>query len=306
MITVVSGAAPTDRLEQLVAKRNAAASASSTQTRIRVIILFMYVALSIAGSDPTGGAGLQADVQVFRSLGVHGAGVITALTIQDTSKVHQVLPAFPNVVLAQIRTLLADFIPDAVKIGMLGSDDVARMVDLGLRELGGAPTKRPPIVIDPVLAASDGTPLLERRALAALQDLISQAALVTPNLSEAEALTGCDVSTEEGSEAAASALVASLGAGAALLTGGHRDGPPHDLFARRDGGSVSLTWLEGERAPVGSVHGTGCALASAITAGLARNLELPDAVAAGRRFVAAALKRAEMRGRRARFLVFGE
>jgi hydroxymethylpyrimidine/phosphomethylpyrimidine kinase len=266
----------------------------------------MYVALSIAGSDPTGGAGLQADLQVFRSLGVHGAGVITALTVQDTAKVHQVLPAFPNVVLAQLRTLLADFTPDAVKIGMLGSDDVARMVDLGLRELPDAPAQRPPIVIDPVLAASDGTPLLERRAMAALQDLISQATLVTPNLSEAESLTGCDVSTEEGSEAAASALVTNLGATAALLTGGHRDGPPHDLFAQRDGGSVSLSWLEGERAPVGPVHGTGCALASAITANLARGSDLQDAVAAGRRFVAAALKRAEQRGRRARFLVFGD
>jgi len=266
----------------------------------------MYVALSVAGSDPTGGAGLQADLQVFRSLGVHGAGVITALTVQDTSKVHQVLPAFPNVVLAQLRTLLADFTPDAVKIGMLASDDVARMVELGLREIGGTPSERPPIVIDPVLAASDGTPLLERRAMGTLQDLIAQATLVTPNLSEAEALTGCDVSTEEGSEAAAAALVANLGAGAALIKGGHRDGPPHDLFAQRDGGTVSLQWLEGERAPVGPVHGTGCALASAITAQLARGVDLAEAVAAGRRFVAAALERAERRGRRARFLVFGD
>jgi hydroxymethylpyrimidine/phosphomethylpyrimidine kinase len=123
----------------------------------------MRIALSIAGSDPTGGAGLQTDLQVFRALGVHGAGVITAITVQDTSNVHEVLPVFPNVVLKQIRTLLADITPDAVKLGMLASDDVARMVELGLRDLGSSPADRPPIVIDPVLAASDGTPLLERR-----------------------------------------------------------------------------------------------------------------------------------------------
>jgi hydroxymethylpyrimidine/phosphomethylpyrimidine kinase len=264
----------------------------------------MRIALSIAGSDPTGGAGLQADLQVFRALGVHGAGVITALTVQDTSKVHEVLPAFPNVVLGQIRTLLADVTPDAVKLGMLASDDVARAVELGLRDLGRSSVDRPPIVIDPVLNASDGTPLLERRALGVLQDLVSQATLVTPNLSEAETLSGCDASTEEGAEAAASALVANLGARAALVTGGHRDGPPNDLFAERTGGSVSLTWLEGERVEGGPVHGTGCALASAVAAELAKGQSLRDAVDAGRGFVAAALRRAERRGRLARFLVF--
>jgi hydroxymethylpyrimidine/phosphomethylpyrimidine kinase len=264
----------------------------------------MRIALSIAGSDPTGGAGLQADLQVFRAMGVHGAGVITALTVQDTSKVHEVLPAFPNLVLQQIRTLLADVTPDAVKLGMLASDDVARAVELGLRDLGRSPTDRPPIVIDPVLRASDGTPLLERRALGVLQDLVSQATLVTPNLSEAETLTGCDASTEEGTEAAASALVTNLGARAALVTGGHRDGPPNDLFAERAGGSVSLTWLEGERVEGDPVHGTGCALASAIAAGLAKGQSPRDAVDAGRGFVAAALRRAERRGRLARFLVF--
>jgi hydroxymethylpyrimidine/phosphomethylpyrimidine kinase len=266
----------------------------------------MRVALSIAGSDPTGGAGLQADLQVFRCLGVHGAGVVTALTIQDTGKVHDVLPVFPNVVLEQLRKLLADVTPDAVKLGMLASDDVARMVELGLRDLGGSPADRPPIVIDPVLAASDGTPLLERRALAVLQDLVGLATLVTPNLSEAETLTGCDPSTQEGAEAAAAALVAHLGARAALLKGGHRDGPPNDLLAERSGGSVSFTWFEGQRIEGGPVHGTGCALASAITAELAKGRDLRDSVAVGRRFVAEALRRAQQRGKRARFLVFDE
>lgn len=265
----------------------------------------MRVALSIAGSDPTGGAGLQADLQVFRAFGVHGAGVVTALTVQDTGKVHQVLPVFPNVVLEQIRTLLSDLRPDAVKIGMLASDDVARMVDLGLRELSGPSPARVPIVIDPVLAASDGTPLLERRAMGILQDLVARSTVVTPNLAEAHALTGCDASSEEGAEAAATALVAHLGAEAALVKGGHRAGPPRDLLARRVGGSVVLTWLDGDRIPGGPVHGTGCALASAIAAGLAHGREIEVAVNEARRFVGDALRRAQQKGKRARFLDFG-
>jgi hydroxymethylpyrimidine/phosphomethylpyrimidine kinase len=236
------------------------------------------VALSIAGSDPTGGAGLQSDLQVFRAHGVHGAGVVTALTVQDTERVHQVLPAFPNVVL----------------------DDVARNVELGLRALD--PEHRVPVVIDPVLAASDGTPLLERRAWGTLQDLIARCTVVTPNLPEAAALTDCDVSTREGVEAAAAALVSGLGANAALVKGGHRDGPPDDLLAVREGGSTSFHWLTGWRIDVGPVHGTGCALAAALTAHLAQGTPLWEAVELARRFVADGIRRSEARGRRARFL----
>lgn len=264
----------------------------------------MRIALSIAGSDPTGGAGMQADLQVFRSLGVHGAGVVTALTVQDTSGVAQVLPAFPSVVLEQLRVLLRDVTPDAIKIGMLASDDVARMVDLGLRELAGAPGGRVPIVIDPVLAASDGTPLLERRGWGMLRQLIAGAELVTPNLDEAAALTDCDVATDDGIEAAACVLVSDLGARAALVKGGHRSGPPRDLLAVRDGGAVTLRWLEGKRIEGGPVHGTGCALSSAVAARLALGEPLVAAVEDARTFVADALRRAEARGRRARFLVY--
>lgn len=257
----------------------------------------MRTALSIAGSDPTGGAGLQADLQVFRSLGVHGMGVVSALTVQDTKRVHSVLPAFPSVVLDQIRVLLRDVHPHAVKLGALGSDDVVRSVELGLRELD--PGRGAPLVIDPVLRASDGTPLLERRAWGSLSDLIARAHLVTPNLAEAEALTGVDVSTREGAEAAGLALVTGLGAGAALVTGGHRDGDCDDLFVHREGGSASLHWLPGARLAGADAHGTGCALASAITAHLALGAALSDAVERGRRFVRDALERAE-----ARFLVY--
>ncbi len=262
----------------------------------------MRVALSIAGSDPTGGAGLQADLQVFRTLGVHGAGVVTALTVQDTAKVHQVLPAFPSVVLAQLRVLIRDLTPHAVKIGMLATDDIARNVALGLGELD--PVSGPPIVIDPVLAASDGTPLLERRGWGALQDLIARATLVTPNLPEAEALTGCDVSSREGVEAAAGGILSNLGAGAVLVTGGHAEGAPDDLLALREGGSVSFQWLAGERIDGAPVHGSGCALSSAIAAALAHRKTLPTAVDIGRRFVIEALHRTRKQGKRARLLAY--
>jgi hydroxymethylpyrimidine/phosphomethylpyrimidine kinase len=264
----------------------------------------MRIALAIAGSDPTGGAGLQLDLQVFRALGVHGAGVVTALSIQDTAKVHEVLPVFPSVVLNQMRRLLGDFAPHAIKIGMLGSDDVLRSVALGLETLEARGEVLPPIVIDPVLAASDGEPLLERRAWGSLGSLIARATLVTPNLPEAEALTGVDASRDAGVEAAARVFVEELGAEAALVKGGHRKGSPDDLLVRRGSGGATLEWLPGERIESGPVHGTGCALSSAIAASLARGDDLSGAVARGREFVASALRRAERVGQGAGMLVF--
>lgn len=262
----------------------------------------MQTALSIAGSDPTGGAGLQADLQVFRHFDLHGCGVITALTVQDSHGVHSVLPVFPSVVLDQLRVLLDDLQPHAVKIGMLATDDVVRNVALGLDRLDA----NVPVVLDPVLAASDGSTLLERRAWPALRELIASTTLVTPNLAEAEALTETDVSTAGGIESAARLLVAEIGAAGALLKGGHRDGPPNDLLAFRSHGAdaVALHWFEGERLPVESVHGTGCALASAITACLAHGDPLLEAVERGREFIAMALSKAEPRGRGASFLVY--
>ncbi|HKJ24037.1 MAG TPA: bifunctional hydroxymethylpyrimidine kinase/phosphomethylpyrimidine kinase [Myxococcota bacterium] len=248
----------------------------------------MKMALSIAGSDPTGGAGMQLDLQVFRALGLHGAGVPTALTVQDTNGVRQVLPCFPSVVLDQLRVLLADLRPDAVKIGMLASDDVVRSVALALSGLD----ETIPWVIDPVLASSDGKPLLERRAWGTLAGLFPRAALVTPNRPEAALLTDVDTSSDAGTEEAAAVLLAE-GARAVLVKGGHRDGAPRDLLAVRDaGGGERFDWLEGERVVTGPVHGTGCALSSAIAAGLALGRSLEEAVAEARAFVAAAIARA--------------
>jgi hydroxymethylpyrimidine/phosphomethylpyrimidine kinase len=261
----------------------------------------MKVALSIAGSDPSGGGGLQADLQVFRALHVHGCGVVTAMTVQDTQRVHQSLPAFPNVVLDQLRVVLRDLPPDVVKLGMLATDDIVRNVALGL----GALEPGTPSVIDPVMLASDGTALLERRAYRSLRELIAGATLVTPNLPEAEVLSERDVSTEQGVEAAGLELVTGLGAQAALIKGGHRDGAPDDLLVERVDAGVIHTWLRGTRIDRGPVRGTGCVLASAIAAHIARGASIPDAVAKGRAFLRRALEAPAGEGARARLLDLG-
>ena len=244
---------------------------------------------------------MQADLQVFRRLGLHGAGVVTALTIQDSHKVHSVLPVFPSVVLEQLRTLLSDLRPDAIKIGALASDDVVRNVALGLAPLDDDV----PVVLDPILFSSSGAALLERRAWGSLQELMSRCSLVTPNLPEAEALSGCDVSTRAGVLQAASYFIEEVRAGAVLIKGGHRSGSPDDLLARRDeSGVLSFTWLPGERIDGEPVHGTGCALSSAIAAGLAQGHDLARAVEEGRSFVAHAIAHAVQIGGGARFPVY--
>lgn len=259
----------------------------------------MPIALSIAGSDPTGGAGLQLDLQVFHALGVHGAGVITALTVQDTEKVHRVLPVFPSVVLDQLRVVLRDLAVAAVKVGMLGTDDVVRAVAHGLEDPAASEL---PIVLDPVLESSSGAFLLERRAWPTLVSLFPRAALVTPNVPELAALAEADVSTRAGIEAGARRLVAEANAQAVLVTGGHLEGAPDDLLARREGSGVRLDWLPGQRIEGEAVHGTGCALSSAITAELAKGAAIEEAVAAARSFVRDALRRARKVGRGARLL----
>lgn len=259
----------------------------------------MRTALSISGSDPTGGAGLQLDLQVFTRFGLHGAAVPTALTVQDTERVHQVLPVFPTLVLEQIRAVIRDFEPAVVKIGMLASDDVLRNVSFALAEL----PEHVPVVIDPVLESSSGKPLLERRAWKGLTELFSGAALVTPNLHETEILAGGDAVGRKGSEVAARTLIESFGPRAVLVKGGHRGGDPNDLLAISDGdGDVVFHWLEGDRIEGPPVHGTGCALASAAAAGLALGHPMLEAVKSARAFVRGAIARAQPVGKGARLL----
>jgi hydroxymethylpyrimidine/phosphomethylpyrimidine kinase len=232
------------------------------------------VVLSIAGSDPSGAAGLQLDLRVLALHGVHGMAVPTALVIQHTGGVKQVLPAFPEVVGRQLEFLLSDVTPDAIKLGMLATDDVLLRVARSLERT------RVPRVVDPVLRASDGNLLLERRAWTNLvEHVVAGAALVTPNRDEAEALTG-----ESDPEKAARAL-RDAGANAVLVKGGHAAGEPHDFLLGPDGG----TWLEGRRIGAEPVRGTGCALASAIAARLARGEALEPAVRGAKRFVEAAI-----------------
>jgi len=259
----------------------------------------LKTALTIAGSDPTGGAGLQQDLRVFQAFGVHGFAVPTALTLQDTAKVHRLLPVFPSVVLDQLRVLLRDVTPHAIKLGMLATDDVVRHVALALSGFEALP----PLVIDPILRASSGQLLLEQRAWPALIELFSSAQLVTPNLPEAEALTGRDVSTQAGIESAARCFLEEFGCPAVLIKGGHREDSADDLFAEKTADTVELRWLRGTRLPGPSVHGTGCALSAAIAANFAQGVCLSDAVERGRRFVADAIAHALPLGS-GRILVF--
>ena len=202
----------------------------------------------------------------------------------------------------------ARYIQEICAAARLSPDDAVLEIGSGKGaltvELGRRAGKVLAIEIDPVLVASDGQPLLEQRAWEALRSLIARATLVTPNLPEAEALTGVDTSRGAGVETAARFFVEELGAGAALVKGGHREGPPDDLLAHPGPSGVTLEWLRGDRIDAGHVHGTGCALSSAITAALARGDDLSCAVARGREFVTAALRRAEGLGQGARLLVF--
>jgi len=246
------------------------------------------VALTIAGSDPTGGAGLQMDLAVFAHHGVHGMAVPTALTVQTTLGVHRTLPVFPNIVGEQLGMLLADIRPDVIKLGMLASDDVLLRVANTLDGYADIPR-----VVDPVLRASDGSFLLERRAWGSLMErLIAGATLVTPNLPEAQTLTG------ESDPTRAARQLLEAGAHAVLLKGGHADGPADDLFATREG----VTWLHGERIAGAPVHGTGCALSAAIAARLARGEALLDAVRSAKAWVARAIAAAQPLGKGARIL----
>jgi hydroxymethylpyrimidine/phosphomethylpyrimidine kinase len=248
--------------------------------------------LTIAGSDPTGGAGMQLDLQVLALHGVHGMGVPTALTVQNTHGVRTVLPVFPNVVLDQLRYLLTDIRPDAIKIGMLATDDVTLRVADVLRDLDV------PRVVDPILKPTSGPPLLERRAWGNLLERVCRGAtLMTPNLAEATALTG-----QTDPEAAAAELLA-VGAHAVLLKGGHAAGAPDDLLLTRDG----PVWLRASRridtdGEGGGAHGTGCALSTAIAARLARGEPLLAAVEGAKRFVEGALARAFAAGSGQRLL----
>jgi hydroxymethylpyrimidine/phosphomethylpyrimidine kinase len=241
--------------------------------------------LSIAGSDPSGGAGIQADLKTFAALGVYGCAVITALTAQNTVEVSAVLPVPADFLRRQLETVFSDVRVDAVKIGMLGSVDAVRTVIAALRAY------RPAfVVVDPVLRASTGARLLDADALDALRDeLFPLATVVTPNAVEVGALLGIEAprSIAEAREAAGS--LTARGVRAALVTGGHLADADVSVDVLHDGREIRE--LRVSRIHSARTHGTGCTLSSAIAALLARGHGLPQACAEAQQFVAASITR---------------
>ena len=227
--------------------------------------------LIIAGSDPSGGAGVQADIKTVTALGGYAATAITALTVQNTAGVTGVYPTPPDIVLAQIDAVLSDIGADAIKIGMIGDGDAAEQIAGKLATVAGAI----PIVLDPVLVATSGDVLAgEGVAGVLLKKLTSLCAIVTPNTEEAEALTGVEIKDEDAMVAAGKALI-KCGARAALITGGHMEGDAvKDVLVTAEGERV----FSNPRIETTSTHGTGCTLASAIAIGLAQDMALQAAV----------------------------
>jgi hydroxymethylpyrimidine kinase/phosphomethylpyrimidine kinase len=241
------------------------------------------VALTIAGSDSSGGAGIEADLKTFEAHGVWGTAAITAVTAQNTLGVQAVEALTPEIVRAQIASVAADLGVDAAKTGMLASAEIVESVVMTVAELGVRP-----LVVDPVMVASTGSRLLDPEAVEAVCALLlPRATVVTPNLAEAAVLTGLEVEDRDGMERAARAL-ADMGPEVVLVKGGHLTGDSSPDCLLVAGGE--LEWLEGPRLPANGAHGSGCVLSAAICAELARGMEPPDACVAAKHFVERAIE----------------
>jgi hydroxymethylpyrimidine/phosphomethylpyrimidine kinase len=239
-------------------------------------------ALTIAGSDSGGGAGIQADLRTFAAFGLHGCSAIAALTAQSTVEVRAVQATPPDFLRAQIVTVLDDMPVAAVKTGMLATAANVEVV-AALAAAGRLPN----LVVDPVMVSSTGARLVDADAEAAYVELLlPHATVVTPNSREAAVLTGRSVDGVEGQEGAAHALVA-LGAGAAVVKGGDQDGDESIDVLVDDGATI----LRARRLDTPNNHGTGCSFASAVAAGLARGAQPHEAVARAKDYVHAALAR---------------
>ncbi len=242
--------------------------------------------LSIAGSDSGGGAGVQADIKTVTALGGYAATAITAVTVQNTRGVSDVHHVPPGVIAAQIDAVLSDIGADAIKIGMLATTAVVSTVAEAL-DAAGWPA---PVILDPVMIAKGGAPLLADAAVDALaRELLPRAALITPNAPEAERITGVAIGGPEDLVAAGAALI-EMGAQAALVKGGHLSGAHvTDVLVRRAGAPV--VWRSA-RIDTRHTHGTGCTLASAIAAHVAQGCDLEQAVGLARAYVHAAIAHA--------------
>ena len=245
-------------------------------------------AMTIAGSDSGGGAGIQADLKTFTVLGVYGTSAIAALTAQNTLGVHGILTIYPDFVAAQIRAVLEDIGADAVKTGMLSNADVLAAVAEEMKRFGVRK-----LVVDPVMVSKSGHRLLQPEACEALKTrLLPLALVVTPNIPEAETLTGRSIASVDEMKRAA-VEIASMGPSYVVMKGGHLDGPAVDLVYH-DG---EFTELSEERVISGNTHGTGCTFSAAIAAYLALGFEPPDAIRRAKTFVTCAIKHAGGIGR---------
>ncbi len=240
------------------------------------------IAVTIAGSDSSGGAGIQADLKTFSALGVYGASVITALTAQNTRGVTGIHDVPPGFIAEQIDAVFSDLAVDAVKIGMLSTIATIQAVGEGLERHGQSK-----VVLDPVMVATSGDRLLKSDAIEILtRVLIPRAMVITPNLPEAAALLNAPVASSEDEMRAQAERLVGLGARAVLIKGGHGSGPESvDLLVE----DRAVTRLSGPRIDTRNTHGTGCTLSSAVAAGLARGLPLIEAARQAKTYVSGAI-----------------
>ncbi len=240
-------------------------------------------AMTIAGSDSGGGAGVQADLKTFAALGVYGTSVLTAITAQNTLRVTDVLELPTSLIESQFEAVVSDIGADAVKTGMLSSSAIIETVATKIQEHG---LKN--LVVDPVMVAKSGDRLLREDAIEALRThLIPLASVVTPNVPEAEALAGRSIENLDDARGAAREIV-DMGAKTAVVKGGHLNGPPTDILF--DGKEYRA--YDAPRIETANTHGTGCTFASATAAGLAKGLSVGEAVAQAKAYVTDAMRRA--------------
>ena len=240
----------------------------------------MKTALTIAGSDSCGGAGIQADIKTMMANGVYAMSAITALTAQNTTGVTSILNADSKFLGEELDAVFTDIYPDAVKIGMVSESDLIRIIASKLRQYNAKN-----IVVDPVMVATSGAKLISDDAIDTLkQELFSLADVLTPNIPEAEVLTGRTISNAEEMIDAAKMISETYNC-AVLCKGGHTINDANDLLYHNG----TFTWFTGKRIDNPNTHGTGCTLSSAIASGLAKGLSLPDAISAAKEYISGAL-----------------
>lgn len=240
----------------------------------------MRTALTIAGSDSGGGAGIQADIKTMTANGVFATSAVTALTAQNTTGVAGIMEVTPAFLGQQLDCILTDIFPDAVKIGMVSSGDLIEVIADRLTAYHA-----PHIVLDPVMVATSGAKLIGDAAIGTLKaKLIPLAEVITPNIPEAQVLTGLEIGSAADMERAAKQISDAYGC-AVLLKGGHQLNDANDYLCTAQGGQ----WFRGERIANPNTHGTGCTLSSAIAANLAKGRTLAEAVGAAKRYISGAL-----------------